>query len=217
MKNFNFPSLYLVNPCTLDDECYIRSVHASDILDTAHCFDSFEAATSSIDFLIATSSIQTDSEKKHLRKPVFLHDFSKDITQMKGTVGLVFGREDYGLYNEEIAACDLMVKIPSHPIYPALNLSHAIGIVLYTLYIACEFQKEEKRTLDSTEKHHLFQAFSMLLESIEYPNHKREKTQVMFKRLMGRSLPSKWEYHTLMGVIKTAAERLQDYKKESKK
>jgi TrmH family RNA methyltransferase len=131
---------------------------------------------------------------------------------MEGSIGLVFGREDFGLYNEEIAACDLMVKIPSSTSYPALNLSHAVGIVLYTLYLTNQYSEEERRTLDSTEKRHLFQAFSALLESIDYPEHKKEKTKVMFKRLMGRSLPSKWEYHTLMGVIKTSADRLNKKK-----
>jgi tRNA C32,U32 (ribose-2'-O)-methylase TrmJ len=30
--------------------------------------------------------------------------------------------------------------------------------------------------------------------------------------MMGRALPSKWEYHTLMGVIRTAAEKIKTKK-----
>ncbi|MFC1748876.1 RNA methyltransferase [Pseudomonadota bacterium] len=213
MKNFDFHRLYLVNPGDLDDECYIRSVHASDILDTAQCFESFKDAVEHIDFLIATSSIETISDKKHLRRPVFLHEFSKDMYKMKGTIGLIFGREDYGLYNDEIAACDLMVKIPSSSTYPSLNLSHAVGVVLYTLYLTGTEVDVRKRHLDNIEKRHLFNAFSSLLEEIHHPEHKKEKTTVMFKRIMGRALPSKWEYHTLMGVIHTAAEKLKKRQK----
>jgi tRNA C32,U32 (ribose-2'-O)-methylase TrmJ len=71
-------------------------------------------------------------------------------------------------------------------------------------------KREEKsvRLLDQNEKNLLFSAFSHLLDEINYPIHKKEKTKVMFKRMMGRALPSKWEYHTLMGVLRTAAEKL---------
>ena len=95
----------------------------------------------------------------------------------------------------------------------SLNLSHAVGIVLYTLYLTANESNDEKRSLDKIEKRHLFNAFSSLLEEINYPEHKKEKTQVMFKRIMGRAFPSKWEYHTLMGVIRTAAEKLKDKQK----
>ena len=43
--------------------------------------------------------------------------------------------------------------------------------------------------------------FGQLLDDIEYPSHKKEHTKIMFKRIMGRAMPSKWEYHTLMGVL----------------
>ena len=31
--------------------------------------------------------------------------------------------------------------------------------------------------------------------------HKKEKTKVMFRRMINRSVPSTWEFHTLMGVF----------------
>lgn len=213
MMNFDITSLYLVNPCPLDDACYARSMHASSILDHALVFSSFEDAIKDLDLLVATSSIDTVSEKKHLRNPVFLNDFAKQIYDVDGRVGLLFGREDYGLLNDEIAICDIMVKIPTSEQYHSMNLSHAVGILLYQLYIERTEMPVKRRNLDQVEKTHLYDAFKMLLESINYPVHKREKTTVMFKRMMTRSMPSKWEYHTFMGVIRTAAKRC-DEKKE---
>lgn len=207
--NFDVHQLVLVNPAVLDDECYIRAVHAHNILDDARIVESFDDAVRDIDFSVATSSIRTISEKKHLRNPVFLDDFVNDICDVEGSVGLVFGREDYGLFNDEIAKCDLMLKIPTSDSYSSLNLSHAVALVLYRLFMNQQVQQQKRRVLDNTEKNHLFEAFSCLLDAIEYPAHKREKTMVMFKRIMGRSLPSKWEYHTLMGVIRTAAEKIK--------
>jgi TrmH family RNA methyltransferase len=213
MKNFNVTSLFLVNPCKITDESYIRAVHADDILDSAQIFSTFEQATKTIDFLAATSSKETLSEKKHLRNPLYLDEFSDRIQDAEGSIGLVFGREDFGLLNEEIACCDVIVRIPTDPGYKALNLSHSVGIFLYSLYIARTELPGKRTPIDGQEKNHLYQAFSDLLYAIDYPDHKKEKTEVMFKRMISRSIPSKWEYHTLMGVIRTAVKHL-DQKKE---
>ena len=214
MMNFDFDTLYLVNPIEISDEAYIRAVHADSILDNAKTFHSLEEALTDIDIAVATSAKETISEKKHLRNPIYLSDFPRHINSADGTVGLVFGREDIGLYNEEIAFCDLMVKIPASEHYETLNLSHSIGIFLYTLYLDLNQPPEKRTPIDNREKLHLYKAFKELLDEIDYPEHKYEKTQVMFKRMISRSLPSKWEYHTLMGVFRSASKKIIRLKKK---
>jgi len=209
MMNFGFDKIYLVNPCKLDEECYIRSVHAHEILNRAKIFSLFEDAVKNIDYLVATSSIESKSDKKHLRNSVLLEELSEKIYEIDGKVGFVFGREDYGLYNEEIAACDIMIKIPTSESYQSLNLSHSVGLVLYSLYVKKNFPKKKKRKIGKIEKKKLFEFFSELLEEIDYPIHKKEKTKIMFRRVMGRSMPSKWEYHTLMGVLNNTLVKLK--------
>ena len=212
MANFDFKNLYLVNPCKLDDECYARAMHAQKILEDAKVFSSFEIAVKEIDYLVATSSIDSKSDKRHLRNPVMLEVFSKNIYAVQGKIGLVFGREDYGLYNQEIAACDTMVKIPTSNSYQSLNLSQAVGIVLYSLYINKELKKKSKRTIGKIEKEKLYAFFSDILDGINYPSHKKENTEIMFKRIMGRAIPSKWEYHTLMGVFSKTLDKIRKQK-----
>lgn len=201
MMNFDATHLYLVNPCELDNACYARAMHATKILDNAQTFSCFEDAIENLDYLVATSSIESKTDKRHLRNPVLLEDFSEKIFDAKGKVGLVFGREDYGLFNEEIAACDIMLKIPTSESYPSLNLSHAVTIVLYSIYLKKACIPERRRAIGSVEKKKLFEFFAQLLDDIDYQPHKKEHTKIMFKRIMGRAIPSKWEYHTLMGVF----------------
>jgi len=209
MMNFDFDKLYLVNPCELDDECYIRAVHAHKLLDRAKIFPSLENAVRGIDYLIATSSIASKTDRKHLRNPVLLEEISEKIHEVEGKVGFVFGREDYGLYNDEIAACDIMLRIPTSESYSSLNLSHSVGLVLYSLYVKKHLEPKKKRAMGEIEKKKLFEFFSKLLEEIEYPEHKKEKTKIMLRRIMGRSMPSKWEYHTLMGVLNDTLKKLK--------
>ena len=51
-------------------------------------------------------------------------------------VAVVFGREDQGLHNDEIARCTHLIRIPVDPRYQSLNLSQALLIVAYELYSA---------------------------------------------------------------------------------
>lgn len=209
MANFDFRNLYLVKPCELDDECYSRAMHAYKIIDNAKIFTAYEKSVKNMDYLVATSSIESKNDKRHLRNALSLEDFSEKIFETDGKIGLVFGREDYGLFNEEIAACDIMVRIPSSGSYPSFNLSHAVAIVLYSLYIKKNSETLEHRKIGKVEKQKLYSFFKELLNEINYPNHKKENTEIMFKRLMGRAFPSKWEYHTLMGVFSRALEKIR--------
>ena len=205
--NFDFKHLYLVNPTELDDECYKRAVHADKILDEAKIFSSFNEAVEEIDYIVSTSSIDSKSDKKHLRKPIELDEFNNTINGIDGRIGLLFGREDYGLFNEEIAKSDVMIKIPSSETYPTLNLSHSVGIVLYSIFNN-NYSKKNKRKIGRIEKEKLSEYINLLLDEIGYPEHKKEKTKIMIKRILGRSLPSKWEYHTLMGILSKTLENL---------
>ena len=51
-------------------------------------------------------------------------------------VALVFGREDKGLFNDEIALCTQIIRIPSAPSYPSINLAQAVMICCYEIYVA---------------------------------------------------------------------------------
>ena len=212
MANFDFKNLILVNPCELDDDCYARAMHAKDILDNAKIFKDYKQAIKKIDYTVATSSIETKNDKKHLRKAISLLDITSELYTLKGKIGLIFGREDYGLYNEEIAECDTLVKISSSKSYLSLNLSHAVGIFLYSLFFSWNISDNEQKVIGNIEKEKLYEIFKELLEETEYPDHKKEKTNIMFRRMMGRSMPSKWEYHTMMGIFSKALKEIKKQK-----
>ena len=209
MMNFDFNHLVLVNPCELNDECYNRAMHAHKILDTAQTHKNVHDATKNLDFLVATSSIDSLNDKHHLRNAVSIVDFVQKIAEVQGKIGLLFGREDFGLLNEEIAQCDMMIKIPTSKQYPSLNLSHAVNLILYSLYITQETSDKQRRIIGDVEDKKLHDYFACILDEINYPTHKKEKTKIMFRRLIGRAIPSTWEYHTLMGVLSRTLEKIK--------
>ncbi len=57
-----------------------------------------------------------------------------DISQ-NNPVALLFGAEDRGLTNADLHFCDLVVNIPTAE-FKSLNLSHAVMIICYELFVA---------------------------------------------------------------------------------
>lgn len=216
MANFDFKKLILVNPCELNDECYARAKHASKIIDEAKIVDSFKKIPKILDYLIATSSIDYESDKKHLRNPVYPDDLTKKIFELDCKVGLIFGREDYGLYNNEIEKCDIMLRIPTSKNYSSMNLSHSVGIVLYNLFVNKDFKPVENRKMNGLEKEKLFSFLETLIDETNIPEHKKEKTMIMFRRLIGRAMPSTWEFHRMMGVLDNTLDKIKEKKSDNK-
>ncbi len=105
------------------------------------------------------------------------------------------------------------MHIPAYEGYPILNLSHAATIVFYEVF-QVDNKPHKPTPATEHEKEMLFQYFDRLLEAESYPEFRREKTEVMFRRLMGRAVPTKWEYYTIMGVIGDAAKQLEKSKKD---
>ncbi|UCD93244.1 MAG: RNA methyltransferase [Methanobacteriota archaeon] len=207
MMNFGLKELGLVNPCEIGDVAEKRAMKAIDILKEARKFDSLEEALEDVDFVVGTSGVETHGERRFIRIALDPEEASNKLSEVNGKVALLFGREDFGLLNEELTRCDMLLRIPSSEEYPILNISHAANIVFYELF-KHKTLKEKPRKASGFEKEKLHEHFERLLDAINYPEHKRERTKMMFRRWVGRATPSKWEFHAMMGVISSAADRL---------
>jgi len=208
MKNFHAEELILVKPCSLGEEARTRAMHGASVLKAARSVDDLDGALLGADLVVGTSGVDTSSEKRFARIAITPRDLAARIAPMEGGVALLLGREDFGLFEEELARCDLLVTIPASREYPILNLSHAAAILLYELALV-RTPRHPPREASGLEKERLHEAFAALLDVTHYPSHKRARTKVMFRRLMGRAVPSKWEFHALMGVLQRATNRIR--------
>ncbi|MDH7509240.1 MAG: RNA methyltransferase [Methanomassiliicoccales archaeon] len=208
MGNFDFDDLYLVSPCQITEEAYKRAKHAVNVLENAKVVETLEDALRDCSLVAGTSGVTTPSEKNFMRIPMTPREFAEKTKTSEGRIAILFGREDYGLSQEELMRCDILVHIPASPQYPVLNISHAAAIIFYELFLigARSFAPTEASEI---EKEKLHEFFSDLLDAIGYPQFRKERTQVMFRRLMGRAVPTRWEFYTLMGVIGDAAKKIR--------
>lgn len=133
LKTMGFNDLRFVNPCDYLCEKALMLAHGShDILYNAKVYDSLSNALADIDFSIATSSKQRWVRKNEIsvnRLKSFIEDKGDKVQEL----AIVFGGEESGLSNEDIALCDVVSSIPLANSYPSLNLAQAVMIYSYSL------------------------------------------------------------------------------------
>lgn len=205
MKNFGFKDLVLVNPeCSHKDfDARARAKHAKDVLKKAKVkdFDFFKK----YDYVIGTTA-RLGRDYNIPRSPITPAALAFVIKQLeKVKVALVFGREDDGLSNEEIAKCDFVVTIPTSPKYAVMNLSHSVAIVLYELNKALSIERigETIKPIGKKEKKTLLKLINETLDKIEFQTSaKRENQKTVWKRVVGKAMLTNREAMALMGLFR---------------
>lgn len=114
------------------------ALHASHIWKKAHFYPPTDAglkeAAADCSTLIGTSR-RTGHKRKDLG--ISPETLCLDLKRFYGgRLGLVFGNERTGLTDEEINLCSFSVNIPAEEDFGSYNLSHAVLILCYSLYIA---------------------------------------------------------------------------------
>ena len=82
-----------------------------------------------------------------------------------------------------------------------MNVTHAAAIILYEMFMARK-EGDKMPLAEDFEINLLNERFSEILTLINFPDHKKKNTEVMFRRIIGRAMLTKWEYHSMMGVFK---------------
>lgn len=135
MKNMGLSNLALVNPVEYQlGEIKQFAYAAEDVMEAARVFESLEEALRDMQFVIGT----TRRVGRNRRPTAYMRDVAPEIVSaaVKNKVAVVFGSEDSGLTNADLSFCDRVVTIPEETDYPSLNLSHAVTLVCYELFLA---------------------------------------------------------------------------------
>ncbi len=133
MKTMGLRSLTLISERRPDfREAGITAVHACDILDGCRVVPTLQDAVADSVFIAGITRRRGKFRKYFFLTPEQLAQRAAGIAQ--GTVSLVFGTEKHGLSDAQLALCHVAVNIPSSPLFPSLNLSHAVQIITYVLF-----------------------------------------------------------------------------------
>jgi len=135
-------------------------------------------------------------------------------------IALVFGREDKGLLNEELALCTHIIQIPSSERYTSLNLSHAVMVCCYELFTAAgTFQPAEEKAeeADSALRERMFSTWrEMMIETEFTHNQKLEHMMMGLRRIFSRGKLTIPDCKILMGLAKQSLWVTDQWRKNMK-
>jgi len=133
MKTMGFASLRIVgSQAHLQPEAGWVAHASNEILHNALHFTTLEEALADIDFTVATTA-RSRARFHYYCTPVELLGQLEEKRQWVNNAALVFGREDSGLTNEELALADILTGVPMMADYPSLNLRQAVMVFCYQL------------------------------------------------------------------------------------
>jgi tRNA/rRNA methyltransferase len=137
IKTMGFSQLVLVNPRFPDalrqDEAIAFASGAQDILIGAKVVGSIEEALDGCNFAAALSARLREFSPPLLSPRELASHIALDSTL---NAALVFGSERYGLPNEVVEKCNVLISIPANPEYSSLNLAQAAQVLAYEARLA---------------------------------------------------------------------------------
>ena len=126
-------------------------------------------------------------------------------------VALVFGNEQSGLDNAELAHCHAMVRIPSVDDYGSLNLAQAVQVMAYEMRLASlagdapyvPQAKDPPAELEQMEQ--FFVHLSQALHDIDFHKGRSPRTiELRLRKLFMRARPDQRELRILHGILAEA-------------
>lgn len=134
-RNFGIEEMRVVQP-EVWDPYRIEGIahHTADFIATIRHFDTLQDAIADCTYAM----ILTGRERAAKRRVLRAREAAVELVERSaaGRVAIVAGREDHGLMNDELDACQTLVTISANPEYTSLNLAQAIAIMCYELWIA---------------------------------------------------------------------------------
>ena len=146
MHTMGLSRLTVVDPKLPIDEISVsHAAGGSELLMSATITPTLESAIADCQLVFAASS-----RSRHMPRPVvtptqaanIMFDFIDKQTALnlannsespqaisKPNIAILFGREDRGLTNEELAYADYHIQIDANPAYPVLNVASAVQVI----------------------------------------------------------------------------------------
>ncbi len=211
MANFGLSELRLVNPRDgwPNEKARAAASRADHVVDAAVLFPDLASALADLNFVYATTARERDGFKP-VRGPVEAGRMLRARSGAGQRTGIIFGRERFGLNNDEVALADEIVTFPVNPEYASLNIAQAVLLMAYewrksgldsetdTAFSVPEPVPAEKQVLDS-----LFDHLEAALETRGYfrPPAKKPKMVDNLRAVLTRPGFTEPELRVLRGVV----------------
>lgn len=213
MANFGLSELRLVKPRDgwPNEKATASASRALHVIDAVKVFDRLEDAVADLSFVFATTARSRDITKE-VRGPVEAVRHLRALERQSAKAGILFGRERWGLDNDEIALADEILTLPVVPEFASLNIAQAVLVVAYE-WRKAGFEAGEEglpfgmadRSPPATKQElvHFFEHLERLLDERHFfwPPEKRPTMVRNLRAIFQRQPMTSQEIRTMRGVL----------------
>ena len=211
MANFGLAELRLVNPRDgwPSDKARASASRADHVIDATRVFADLASAVADLNFVFATTARQRDGFKE-VRGPVEAGRMLREHGRAGERTGILFGRERFGLYNEEVALADEIVTFPVDPGFSSLNIAQAVLLMSYEWRKAgleaetdTNFTTPAMPPASKAQLHSLFEHLEAALDARGYfrPPTKKPKMVDNLRAVLTRPGFAEPELNVLHGIV----------------
>lgn len=211
MLNCGLTDLRLVRPRPAwpNDKARAASAGADAVIETARVFETTAEAIADLDLVLAATARPRDMVKR-VATPERAAAEMRARHAAGGRAGLLFGKEAWGLDNDDVALADAIVQVPLNPAYSSLNVAMAVLVVGYEWFKAADATPAEQtpvpkdtRPATKAEMQGLFDHLETELDACGFLRV-TEKRPIMVRNLrtmLARAGLTEQEVRTLRGVV----------------
>ena len=205
MKNMGLADLVLVRPRSFPHpEAVTLAAGADDVLSNTRVVGSIEEAIADCGFVAGTTS----RPRSHNWDFLTPRDLAGTVARLlpETRAALLFGSERFGLANEDLQYCHVLVRIPANPEYCSLNLAMSVQLIAYEIYVermrptsAVQFE----RPLATGAEMELFYAhLQRVLDHIAFADRNGAgHLMTRLRRLFNRSQMDQNEINIMRGIF----------------
>ena len=142
MQNMGLSRLKLVRPREhLTPDAFKMATRAVHLVEQAKVYETFDQAVAEEQLLVGTTSARERSTYQSFYSPKQIAPIVREYAETQ-KVALIFGPENRGLSDAQLARCQHLVVVPSHGENPVLNVAQTVLLMAYEVYA----QNPVKRT-----------------------------------------------------------------------
>ncbi|MDN5512413.1 RNA methyltransferase [Acinetobacter sp.] len=222
MKTMGLSKLVLVTPKTYPHpDIDALAAGAADLIEQIEIVPTLEEAIKDCHLVFGTSARSRTIPWPLLDARPAAEKSLQAVVQDQQEIAVIFGREDRGLTNEELALANYHVTIPVNNDYGVLNVAQAIQVICYEMRMAAMDQVGQTANPEATmhvtdeidmqwdeplvtheQMEQFYPHIEKMLAEIEFMDPKNPRLlPLRLRRLFGRIQLDRMEYHLLRGIF----------------
>lgn len=208
--NFGHASITLVSPEMWDIKkaLPLATRQGEPLLEHITIVDTLQEAIDDCTMTAATTARTGGWRREMLQPSSAAKMIAERITSGEKTA-VVFGPEDRGLSNEDLLSCTNLITIPTDPKSRSLNISQAVLLIMYEIFLHSEeqqslrSQRTDARHIRVDERDLLFKTITTTLTGIDFlPEENPSYFFMPLQRMLDRCALRRHEMDLLMGICR---------------